>query len=109
MVMRSRSGLSAVELLVALVVVETALLAVLGLAVQATRILSLAARTEEATAAVYHVADSLVSLPPVVEGRVLADWGHVEWESGTGAWVSLRALSRDTLAPPLVDARIWVP
>lgn len=101
-------GFSVVDLLVALVILEAAVVAVLGLAVQASRTLALAERTEAATALVHRVADSLSVLPAVEAGRLPTDWGSVEWEPWSGRWIALRALPTDTTRPPLVDARIWI-
>lgn len=97
------------DLLVALVIVEAASLAVLGLAVRSSRSISLAERTEAATAAVHRVADSLRGLATVESGALDTEWGRVEWEAGARSWIALRAIPADTLRPPLVDARVWIP
>ncbi len=77
--MRSRSGFSLVEVMVALVVFEVGLLGVLAMTLQAQRTLLAAVASESASLAVEWLADSLSHVGWGGPGSIEIDHGLIRW------------------------------
>ena len=102
-------GSALADVVVALVIVHTGLLAVLGVLTLTARVLERAKRIERATLVVREVADSLTAAGGTAAGARRFPWGDVRWEPEAGGWFRIEAIPPDSAQPPLVDARIRAP
>jgi len=99
-------GFTLVEVVVALLLLEVAVLGVVGTLVLARRTLTEAEALERAVTGVERVVDSLMASGPMVEGEDAHAWGRVTWVSlsdglgadTSGAWlVTATGVRGDTL------------
>lgn len=87
-----RRGFTLLEVVVAILVLEIGVLAVLGTLTVASRNLTRAARLERAVATTESVLDSLTGTSAPADGALNVPGGHVEWTVGPDGVMALNAL-----------------
>ncbi len=87
--MRSRSGFSLVEVLVALVVFSVGLLGVLAMTLQAQKTLLAAVASESASRSVEWLADSLLFVGWGGAGSTETEQGLIRWTRGADGLVTI--------------------
>lgn len=109
--MTGRAGSTLVEVLVAILVLELALVGVAGMAAVAGRTLADAVRLERAAGAVGEVVDSLALAAAVESGVRPIRGGWIRWSAADPAAHGLRTLrvaAVDSAGDPLFEVRTLV-
>jgi hypothetical protein len=104
-----RRGFTLVEVVVALLVLEVAVVAVGGSLTVASRTLGRAERLERAVALAEGVLDSLAGVPVAVGAAGAFAGGEVRWEVGDSGSVTLVALGADRDTLFVVRSRLPLP